>query len=99
MSTEYFTNIDYDYFIKEVKDIELQDPDKPLYIMPHKRMYLNGNYIWVFKETENRLWLKNHAIFERRGNNDPTDIFNSVLKQFPWSVILIEYGLLKWPEC
>jgi len=99
MSTEYYTNILYDTFIKDVKDIELQDPEKPFYTMPHKRMYFNGNYIWVFKEIKDRSWREDCAIFERRGANNPTEIFNLILKQFSNIEIKEEMSLIKWPEC
>jgi hypothetical protein len=101
MSTEYYSNILYSDFFEEIKStkIEIQTPDEPVFIIPHKRLHLNKNYIWIFKEDRDNCWIKNYTVLERTGFNDPTEIFNTILKLIHYSVILEEYSLMKWPEC
>lgn len=91
MSTEYISNIPYDTFLqnfKVEKDCKVHIPE-----LRCKILFLNNNYIHVYKGELNM------AIFERIGRNNPTKIFNLILKQFPDSEILEEYSLIKWPDC
>ncbi len=98
MSSTYTTNLDYDHFINNVKDIEIRDPVNPVFIVPHKNLYKNRNGIFAFKADE--LWdgRKGSLCFEVYGANDPTEMFNLFLSQFPEMEIIDDLTGLNYGE-
>jgi hypothetical protein len=86
MSTEYTTEpkIPYEEFLK-TNCMEILEPDKVVYSVPHKLMRKNGSYIWVFN------W-EGFARFERFGINNVDNVFPSIIEAFKVKII-DEYGV------
>jgi hypothetical protein len=89
MSTEYTSDLNYDHVISTIKDIKVQKPTRIIYSIEHKILRKNGIAIFIFKNENGK------AGFERFGFNDPTEILNTITKQYPDANLNANDG--SWP--
>ncbi len=78
MSTEFTTEpkIKYDDFITKVKSAEVREPPRTTYILRHKVLYKNNNYIYVYETEEGNIE------FERYGPNKAEVVLLPIQEEF-----------------
>ncbi len=97
MSIVYITNIKYRHFINKVKDIKVEILFEPIYNVPHVLLKLNNNRIFAFEEDNSNSYTEEgNLLFEVYGANNPKEIFDLILKQFPHLTIQDEYARMDW---